>query len=118
MKIDLAGALVSALLLGLVLPRWEEVFGLPPWLCYGLAALPVVFALVDAYALTRSPSTHRPWLRRVAALNLSYCLLSLVLAAVHAASLTVWGWAYIVGEVLIVASLARVEYAVAIAEES
>jgi len=46
-------------------------------------------------------------------MNLSYCFLSVGLALYHYASLTYWGWTYILLEVVIVSALASLEYRVA-----
>lgn len=111
--VDAAGALLSALLLGVVLVRFEGVFGIPVPTLYLLAALPVLFALIDvAVYLGVRGDLSRP-LRLIASLNLGYCALSLALASAHREVVTVWGWAYLLGEVAIVAALAVLELGVA-----
>jgi hypothetical protein len=45
--IDSLGALLSALILGLVLTRWESVFGMPKRVLYFLAAIAAVFLYRD-----------------------------------------------------------------------
>lgn len=111
--VDAAGALLSALLLGVVLVRFERVFGIPVPTLYLLAALPVLFAAVDlAVYLGLRGDLSRP-LCLVATLNLGYCALSLALAVRHREVVTVWGWAYLLGEIAIVAALAAFEIGVA-----
>ena len=111
--IDGAGALLSAFLLGVVLVRWEAVFGIPVRVLYVLAAFPLLFAVYDGWCYWRARPNPAPYLRGIAVANLSYCVLSLGLAAGHAATLTPWGWAYLLGEVSIVIALAIFELRVA-----
>ena len=111
--VDLAGALASALLLGVVLPEWQTVFGIPRTVLYPLAALAVVFAFIDGVSLRRSAAGQWAGLRTIAVLNAAYAGLSLVLAFQHRAALTELGVAYLILEVLIVGSLALLEWRVA-----
>jgi hypothetical protein len=111
--IDGAGALLSAFLLGVVLVRFQSVFGIPRSTLVLLAALPCLFALVDLWVVVGVRRGFDRWLRRIAVANLGYCGLSLGLAFAHREVITLWGWAYIVGEVGIVAALAVVELGVA-----
>lgn len=111
--VDGVGALLSAFLLGVVLVYFEAFFGIPPSALYMLAAFPVVFALFDFFNFfTRMESVSR-YLRLIALANGGYCLLSLGLAFFHRDLLTIFGWAYILGEIGIVAFLARMEWQVA-----
>jgi hypothetical protein len=107
--IDGGGALLSAFLLGIVLVRWEVVFGIPARVLYVLAAFPVLFAAYDGWCYWRTRHHPAPYLRGIAVANLLYCVLSLGLATVHHSSLTVWGWAYLLGEVGVVIALAMLE---------
>jgi len=48
--LDAIGALVSALLLGVVLVKYQEIFGIPIPTLYVLAIIPCFFALIDLYS--------------------------------------------------------------------
>ena len=111
--IDLVGALVSAFLLGVVLPISQALFGIPLSVLYTLAAVPVGFALLDWYSLGRSSEGKVRGLRLIALLNGGYCGLSLVLGWWHRGQLTALGWGYLTGEVLVVLALAFLEWLVA-----
>ena len=108
--IDGIGALLSAFLLGVVLVRFEAVFGIPASALYFLASFPMLFALFDLISyLGRS---NKSWknLRAIAILNILYCLVSLLVGIYHHERLTVLGWAYLLIEILIVLFLAKIEF--------
>jgi hypothetical protein len=107
--IDGVGAMLSAFLLGVVLVELEDVFGIPPPTLYLLALLPCLFAVYDLYCYRKKEENIGPFLKGIAILNISYCLLSLGLAFYHYQSITYFGWAYILVEILIVLMLARLE---------
>ncbi|MEZ4773978.1 MAG: hypothetical protein R3D00_12405 [Bacteroidia bacterium] len=108
--VDGAGALVSAFLLGVILVRWEQVFGIPASILYLLASLPVLFAVYDFYCYRTQKERPAVFLRAIAIANLLYCVLSLGLAIYHSQTITLWGWAYILSEILIVLILVKMEY--------
>ncbi|MEZ4830331.1 MAG: hypothetical protein R3C61_29200 [Bacteroidia bacterium] len=108
--VDGVGAMMSAFLLGVVLVRWEQVFGIPVATLYLLASLPVLFAVYDFYCYRTQKERPAVFLRAIAIANLLYCVLSLGLAIYHSQTITLWGWAYILSEILIVLILAKVEY--------
>ena len=111
--IDALGALVSAFLLGIVLVYFESSFGIPAKVLYLLAAFPVLFAVYDLICYARLKTNLPGFLTAIALANLGYCLLSLIMAALHYESITLLGWLYIVGEVLLVVGLAILELKVA-----
>lgn len=106
--IDGLGALVSAISLGLVLSNLVGIFGIPQETLYLLASFPVFFALFDLLSYRQKKGIRRN-LRAIAWANLLYCGLSIVLSFYHFETITLWGWAYIIGEVLIVVFLALLE---------
>lgn len=107
--IDGVGAIVSAFLLGVVLVRWERVFGIPAPTLYVLASLPVFFAIYDVYCYQTQKGNPGVFLRVIAIANLLYCLLSISFAFYHFQTITILGWAYILSEILIVVLLALLE---------
>jgi len=111
--IDGTGAIISAILLGLVLVQFEEFFGIPRPTLYVLALFPILFALYDLYCFFKEPQSINVFLKGIAIMNLLYCILSLGLAIFHHQTLTLFGWIYILLEVLIVIALANLEYRVA-----
>ncbi len=107
--IDGLGALLSAFLLGVVLVELEAVFGIPRPTLYVLALLPCFFAVYDFYCYRKKGADIGPFLKGIAIMNISYCLLSIGLAVYHYQRITYFGWAYILIEILIVMTLARLE---------
>lgn len=111
--IDGLGALLSAFLLGIVLVQFESIFGIPPSALYILAIIPCFFAWYDWYCYRLKGTELAPYLKGMAWMNISYCILSLSFAFYHIESITTLGWLYISGEIIIVLFLAAMELKVA-----
>ncbi|MEM8526624.1 MAG: hypothetical protein AAGG68_18415 [Bacteroidota bacterium] len=111
--VDAVGAILSAFLLGVVLVKLEHFFGIPLAVLYLLAAFPCFFACYDllCYFLAKKRATF--FLKGIAYANIAYCILSIGIAFFHLESITYLGWTYILGEVLIVGLLVRLEIKVA-----
>ena len=112
--IDGMGALVSAVLLGLVLTRLETFFGLPKNVLYvlaGIALLLAVYSLSNAFMQQINPSRR---LKLIAVANLLYCLLTVVLLFIFYPQLTIFDVYYFMGELLIILSLASLEMKAAV----
>ncbi len=107
--LDSLGALLSAFMLGVVLVRFEQVFGMPPKVLYPLASIAGLFCVYSCLGFAGRLGRRAPHLARIAGANLAYCVLTLGLLAYWLPSLTAWGVAYFVAEVAIVAVLAAVE---------
>jgi hypothetical protein len=112
-RIDGIGAIISAVLLGLVLVEFEVLLGIPKNTLYFLALLPCLFALYDFYCYVRIDKKTKLFLKGIALMNVLYCFLSIGLAFYHRNSVTHWGWVYIIVESIIVVSLAIVEFKIA-----
>jgi FtsH-binding integral membrane protein len=108
--IDGVGAMISAVSLGVVLPLVQPWIGMPTQTLYFLAIIPIFFALFDGFSWQQPSSKWPRRLKWIASANFSYCLLSLMMVAIHFPDLTVWGIAYFGGECLIVATLSVVEW--------
>ncbi|QCK16135.1 hypothetical protein [Mangrovivirga cuniculi] len=111
--LDGSGAILSAFLLGVVLVQFETIFGIPASTLYFLAAIPVFFALYDIISYRKDLAKTANLLKGIAVMNLHYCCLSIGLAAYHQDTITLFGWAYIISEVLIVITLSIIEIKVA-----
>ncbi|MBL6448237.1 hypothetical protein JMN32_18125 [Fulvivirga sp. 29W222] len=113
LRIDAIGALLSAFLLGVVLVRLEGFFGIPVNVLYMLASMPCFFVALDFFFLTKTNERVDLYLRIIALLNISYCVMSLGLIIAHLDSISFWGLSYIIGEIIVVFGLARLELHVA-----
>ena len=113
LKLDLAGALLSALLLlGLVL-NLESFFGIPRNAIIILISFPLAFALYDGIVLAIKPVRYRTYILIIAILNLSYCFVSINVAFSHSSVIKPAGWVYIILEVLVVIGIAILELSIA-----
>ena len=109
--LDGFGALLSAFLLGVVLVQFESIFGIPRSTLYILAALPCLFVLY--YVLGYRSKNNSQYLQGIARMNIGYSLVSLAFAFYHVKVISLFGWGYLVAEILIILSLAGIELAVA-----
>ena len=111
--LDGAGAILSAVLLGIVLVQLEAYFGIPIATLYFLAALPCFFAIYDFYCYFKVEKNLAKCLRGIAIVNLLYCCLSILLAFYHYQEILYLGWIYIIVEIIIVVVLSIIELRVA-----
>ena len=107
--IDGFGALLSAFLLGVVLVKYEWFFGIPKMTLYFLALLPCLFAIYDLFCYYSEERYIARRLKVIAFINISYCLLSFVLAVYHIDVISWYGWVYIIIEIFIVIFLANIQ---------
>ena len=107
--VDGAGALLSALLLGIVLIRFEEIIGMPRQTLYSLAYFPTVFLLYDIICYLKVKQRIHLFLKIIALSNFVYCSISLAFVVVHFGDLTSIGLGYFIIELMVVLSLASLE---------
>lgn len=108
--LDCLGALLSAFLLGIVLPSFEPIFGMPNKILYGLAALAGLFAIYSFWNHVRFKENWRPYLQGIAVVNLLYCGLTAALVVYFRQELTKWGLLYFLLEMLVILALVIVEF--------
>jgi len=111
--VDGVGALVTALLVGVVLPTLREHIGTPRPVLRALALTAAVFA---AYSLTCAATRPKRWpgyLRGIALANAGYCLVTAAFLIRFTAALHVLDWLYFVGEIVVVWALVTLELRVA-----
>ena len=115
--LDGLGATASMLGTAYVLPAIQPWIGLPTQALHTLAAPAALFA---AYSLScwmlRAPT--RPWLPVIMVANLAYCLYVAWFLAGHVGVVTPLGWAYFIGEAVVVSGVVRVEYGVLMAADA
>lgn len=107
--VDGVGAIVTATLLLAVLAPFESTFGMPRPVIYSLAAVAGVFAVYTMACCRRAGENWRPFLAAIAAANLAYCLITVLLLITFRNEITALGVAYFVGEIIVIASLATYE---------
>ena len=109
--IDGFGAILSAFLLGVVLVKFEEIFGIPTSVLYFLATIPIFFVIYDVFCYQKHLKIGL-LLKGIAALNILYCCISIGLISCHFSSITILGWTYIIVEIILVSFLAMIEFRV------
>ncbi len=111
--IDGLGALISAFLLGVILTRFEAVFGIPLQTLYVLSIFPCIFAVYDFGCYVLVSKKDKMFLKAIAFANLLYCFISIALLFQHYDRLTYVGWIYFLLEIVIIIILARIELKIA-----
>lgn len=111
--IDGFGALTTALFLGIILVKFETFFGIPSSTLYLLATIPIFYMIYDVYCYKKDTLQLAAYLRGIAIMNLIYCILSLGLAINLAKTIRIWGWLYVIGEIIIIVTLSIIELKVA-----
>ncbi|MDC1081262.1 hypothetical protein OAQ15_04075 [Flavobacteriaceae bacterium] len=109
--IDGFGAILSAFLLGVILVKFEEIFGIPNYVLYFLATIPIFLLIYDIFCYYRHLKIGF-LLKGIAVLNLIYCCASIGLISYHFSTITILGWAFIIFEIIIVSFLAMIEFRV------
>jgi hypothetical protein len=108
--LDAAGALLSTLFLGGILPLIQPYIGKPTGVLYLLAAIAACFLLYDLLALRFGKGNERLLIRIIAMLNLLYAVLTLSLMVVYAAALMPLGWIYFIVEIVVLLLIVRMEW--------
>jgi hypothetical protein len=107
--IDGLGAIATASMMGLVLPRFQAWIGLPVRVLHLLAIVGLfyaAFSLLHATGVLR----HNPSrLKFIAGANASYTLGTVLLLAVYREQLGTWGAVYFVLEIAIILALVAIE---------
>ncbi len=108
--LDCLGALLSAFLLGVALPSFEPIFGMPRQILYGLAALACLFAIYSFWNYRWFKENWRPYLRGIAIVNLLYCGLTAALVVYFRQELTKWGLLYFLQEMVVIMVVVMIEF--------
>ena len=103
--IDGAGALLSALCLGVLLPSMHSLIGLPVFILHSLSLLALAYALYDFCCFKWADKTHPLWLALMVAANTSHLVLTLYILNSYRRSLEFLGILYFTTELLILAGL-------------
>jgi len=107
--IDMAGALLTAFLLGVVLPNFQKYIGMPKGILIPLAITALVFSIYSLSCHLLLKANWKPFLKAIAVANWVYCVITTVLIGVLFQQLTILGVIYFISEVIIVGALAFIE---------
>jgi hypothetical protein len=111
--LDSLGALLSAVMLGFVLTKYEIFFGMPADVLHILAVIPCVFALYSFLGFLIKTKNERLYLTIIATVNLLYCCITTFYVFNFYQQLTIWGLSYFIGEIIVVVTLALYELRIA-----
>ena len=109
--LDSVGALVSAVILGLVLPYWSVELGVPQAVLYVFASVAVVFAIYSMLCFVFAKGAV--FLRAIAIANILYCVLTAMYILFAYENVTWLGYVYFLSEIVVIASIANWELKVA-----
>jgi hypothetical protein len=107
--IDFFGAVLSAFLLGIVLVKLESIIGMPSNVLYILAILACGFAVYSFLCYLFVKENWQPFLKIIAIINLSYCLVTMGLVIYFYQEITTLGHIYFILEMIVIVSLVSVE---------
>lgn len=108
-RIDGIGALVTAFCLGVLMPKFPELFHLPIEILNWLALIACLFATYSLSCSVLKPKNWQPFLKAIAIANISYCLVTAGLVLMNQGQLGLFDLIYFFGEVLVVVGLAVFE---------
>ena len=108
--LDGLGALLSALILGFVLPYFQKYIGMPLDTLYLLMFLAVFFCFYSFNCYWRDVSNPLMCLGLIVLGNSLYCLLTLFYTVYYFQSLTACGVLYFVVDVVVIAGLVAYEW--------
>jgi hypothetical protein len=107
--IDSLGALLSAVMLGIVLARLEPVFGMPEKALYYLSFIACIFSVYSFMCFFRKVKNWKIYLKVIALANLLYGCLTTGLVIYFYPKLTALGVTYFVLELIVISVLVMIE---------
>ncbi|OJJ14323.1 hypothetical protein BKI52_43370 [marine bacterium AO1-C] len=107
--IDSLGALLTALMTGVVLTTLEAHIGMPVKTLYYLAMIACIFAVYSLWNHLKMKPNWPFFMKIIAIANLTYCSATFALAIYHRETVTLLGFIYFALEVAVVVALATIE---------
>ncbi len=107
--LDGIGALLSAIFLGIILPMLQAHIGIPIYTLWLLAIIALFFAIYSLSCFWFLDTKNTKFLKAIITANLAYCILTALLVGFHIETITTWGIAYFLLEILIILGLVTYE---------
>ena len=106
-QLDLVGAVLSAIILGLILPFWQPCFGIPLAVLRLLAFCAIFLSVFDLACifLLKKESRIQYAVSTIIGLNVMYLLLSIIVIIMHWDLITLWGHGYLFLEIVVLIGL-------------
>ena len=111
--IDGLGALFTSIALLVMGSQLTDIIKMPTTVLYALAAQAIMYAIYSISMYVWFPKNWRSYLKGIAIANLVYCIITMSLVGYYYYQLSLLGVLYFAGEVIIIISLAVVEWRVA-----
>lgn len=100
--IDGCGAILSATCLGIIIPMFQELFGMPLQILHVLALIALVFAIYSITCYFLSVQNWKIFLKIIMTANALYCLFTAVLVVYYFPVVTLLGLTYFVMEMIVI----------------
>ncbi len=110
--VDGIGALVTATIMGLILPALNQYIGMPLNVLYGLCGLGLVYAAYSLSCFFFANHDKPVFLMIIMWANFLYCPLTLVLTYLHFDQLTTLGVIYFIAEIPVLLGIVFIEWKV------
>ena len=107
---DALGALFTTTMLGVILVQFRSYLGISSTLLYMLAMFVFALFLYSSSIYFIKPSKWVAYLKIIAILNWSYCIITLFTIFQIENSITLFGKVYFIGEALLIALIALLEW--------
>ena len=107
---DAFGALISAIMLGLVLPYFQELIGFPKHLLLVLGAVAFLFFSYSISCYLKFPVNWKYFIRGIALANFLYGVLTICLLISFWLEVTLLGRVYFIVELVLILSLVFLEF--------
>lgn len=107
--VDGIGALSTAFLIGIFLPRFSTYFAVPYEISSSLALVACGFAVYSLFCSALNVKQWQVLLRIIAIANAVYCIITFGVIVLLFKQLTVFDVAYFLGEIGIIAALVGIE---------
>ena len=107
--IDAIGAAVTAYFIGIVLVKFDAYFGMPRQVLYVLATIALIFWVYSTCRYLFIKRNFKPFLKLIIFANLLYCCLTIALLFFYFKQLTILGFVYFIGEILVIVGLVLIE---------
>lgn len=108
--VDGLGAFLTALILYVIMDRYNEYFGIPQTTLTCLCVIALVFSLYSITCFFILKDKWQPFLKAIITANLLYCCLTAGLVLYSYSSITVLGITYFSVEMMIILGLVFIEY--------
>lgn len=115
--VDGTGALISAIMLGLVLTSLGALIGMPKPILWVLASFALVFSSYSFGCYFRFPKKWNGFLGAIALTNLIYCLITGILVFYFWKPLSLLGKFYFGAEIVLVVALSLLELKMAMKKQ-